>query len=87
MTTNEMHEIRTRYHDANGKLHAHLELFGDHLAEQNGWSDLSGHEAVRFHLLKTHHWTPAQVQSMSFDDLRFAMTEELAAWRAPTTLR
>ncbi|WP_157680989.1 hypothetical protein BGP89_14045 [Luteimonas sp. JM171] len=78
-----MHQVRQRYHEANGQLNAQLELFGDELAEKHKWSGLSGHEAVRFYLLKKHHWLPSQVNAMSFDDLRFALTEELSGWRAP----
>ena len=84
MTDKELNEARIQLHTANARLTYLLEIFGDSLAKKHGWKN--GHrglEAVYFFLMERHHWTPAQVRSMSHEDLRFAMSEEIAAWTAP----
>jgi hypothetical protein len=70
----------SRFHlrQLEAELFSHLENLGDRIAEDNHYDDLDGIEAVQYFLMEKHHWTPAQVKSMSWDDLRFAMSQEPA---------
>lgn len=60
-----------------------LEVFGDHLAKREGYKADGGMDAVRYYLMTKFHWLPRDVQSMSPDDLRFALREELEGWTLP----
>ena len=53
--------------------YGHLIKLGDKIAKKLGYRYSAGIEAVQFYLMQFHHWTPAQVRSMSLDDLRFAI--------------
>lgn len=84
----DTNEIRWRLHQAQGALAYTLVVFGDGLRKKQGWkNDLSGIDAVHYYLMQKHHWTPAQVRSMSYDDLRFALTEEMQGWTLPADAR
>lgn len=82
MTNESMTDVRQELANAQAALHVHLETFGDLLAKRKGWTNVSGIEAVQYFLMQKHHWLPAQVKSLSWDDLQFAMSEELEAARA-----
>ena len=58
-----------------------LEDFGDDLAKREGYQTIDGMEAVRFYLMQKHNWLPSQVNSMSSEDLRFALTKEMGDWK------
>lgn len=63
---------------AEAHLNYSLEVFGDSLRKMHDWKNtLDGLEAVRYYLMQKHHWTPSQLQAMSLEDLRFALTEEM----------
>ena len=49
---------------------------GTQLAEQEGYKDLDGLDAIRYYLMQKHNWLPAQVKALNFDDLYFAMSQE-----------
>lgn len=83
MASKEMNEIRRRSHEAQGGLNYFLEVFGDHLAVRQGYKAHDGLEAVRFYLMEKYRWLPREVNSMSMDDLRFALAEELSGWSVP----
>ena len=76
-------EVRLQIHILDGKALFHLEIFGDQLAEKHGYRDLSGLEAVRYYLMQKHNWLPRDVNSMSGEELRFAMTMEMQGWTVP----
>ncbi|MEN1941039.1 hypothetical protein WCE39_08090 [Luteimonas sp. MJ174] len=78
---------RSGLHQAQGQLAYLMELFGDELAAKQGWKRLDGIQAVRYYLMQKHNWLPAQVNSMSQDDLEFAMTQEMQGWTAEKALR
>lgn len=85
---NERNKTRKALHDAQGNLTYSMEVFGDHLAKQLGYkSGLDGLNAVRYYLMQKHHWLPREVNAMSHDDLRFALSEELAGWTLPAVAR
>ncbi len=87
MTTESMHEIRRRLHDANSGLNYSLECFGDALAKREGYKRLDGMEAIHYFLMQRHHWLPSVVRAMSHDDLRFALHQELEGWTLPKAAR
>lgn len=85
---NERNKVRQELRNAEAGLTYSLEVFGDALAKREKYkSDLDGLDAVRYYLMQKHHWLPRDVNSMSFDDLRFALSEELAAWTLPKAAR
>jgi len=85
---NELNEARHGLHVAEGNLKYSLVVFGDHLAKREKYrSGLDGLDAVHFYLMQKHGWLPRDVRSMSDDDLRFAMSEELAGWTLPKDAR
>ncbi|MGV1097818.1 hypothetical protein ACUUL3_00210 [Thiovibrio sp. JS02] len=66
-----------------GKLKYSLNRFGDHIAKREKYKELKGIDAVHFYLIQKYHWLPSQVRSMSDDDLRFVLTEEMQGWTLP----
>lgn len=79
----EMREVNKRLHEANAQLDHLLEVFGDTLAKRQGYKSVSGLEAIHLYLIDKHHWLPRDVLSMSFHDIRFALSEELHGWTLP----
>lgn len=77
-TTRELERIK-------GEMAFHLAVFGDTLAEREGYREYSGIEAVHFYLCNKYHWLPSVVQSMSNDDLRFLLGEEMRDWTLPNS--
>lgn len=71
----DLNDARARLHHASADLTVILEQQGDLIAKHHGWS-VSGLDAVRYHLMQKHHWTPAELFAMSNDHLHFAMSEE-----------
>lgn len=70
----------------NGKNEYHLALFGDHIAEREGYKALEGIEAVHFYICHKFRWTPSQVRGMAPADLEFLLTEEKQGWHVPKEL-
>ena len=60
-----------------------LHLFGKHLAQREGYKANTGLDAVRFHLVQKHHWTPAQARALSVPDLEWLLSEDMVDWNAP----
>lgn len=85
--TREQLDNARRLHDATAGLDFCLDVFGDHLAQRENYRSVDGLDAVRFHLMQRHHWTPAQVRAMSPEDLRFALSEEMHGWTLPAAAR
>ncbi len=61
---------------AEADLIAHLHRCGNEIAKKHKYRGLEGLEAVRYFLMQKHNWTPAQVRSLNYDDLRFAMSQD-----------
>jgi hypothetical protein len=76
-----------RLHDANGGLNYHLHVFGITLAKQQGYGDIDGMEAIYLYLINKHHWLPRDVRSMSQEDMRLALHQEMQGWTAPSAAR
>lgn len=84
MTTKKQHYTTiSRLHEAKCGLNYCLEVFGDHIAAREGYKSVAGLDAVHFYLVQKHHWLVRDVKSMSMDDLRFVLTEELQGWTLP----
>ena len=86
--TNEIKLIDAiaKCHEATAKLNTLLEAFGDELAKRNKYRSVHGIDAVRFFLVQKHHWLPSVVSAMTFDDLRFALSEEMHGWKVPKNI-
>jgi hypothetical protein len=87
MKKNDKYKILRDLHRTQGELAYYLEVFGDELANRNGYKDHDGMDAIYFYLVEKYHWPPSQVRSMSHDDLRFLLEEEMHGWSAPKAAR
>lgn len=65
----------------------YLEVFGNYLAEREGYRELDGMKAIHYYLIQKHHWLPKDVRSMCIEDIRFLMCEEMVDWCAPPESR
>jgi hypothetical protein len=85
----ERYEVLKRNHKAQGDLAYCLAVFGDTLAKREKYKDigLTGMDAVHFYLVQKFHWLPRDVKSMSAEDVRFVLSEEMASWTMPTSAR
>lgn len=83
MNTKEYFKTRKRLHEAEGDLAYSLDVFGDHIAEREGYKELNGIEAVQFYIVQKFKWVPSVVRSMSYEDLRFVLSEEMSGWTLP----
>ncbi|NGZ86427.1 hypothetical protein [Duganella aceris] len=83
----EIYENKRRYHEASGGLNYGLEVFGDVIAEREGYRSVKGIDAVHFYLIHKFSWLPRDVIGMSFEHLRFVLSEELEGWTLPPAAR
>lgn len=82
---NERNQTLHRLYQNEGVLAYHLAMFGDFIANREGYKsgDLQGMKAVHFYLIQKHNWLPRDVKAMSYDDLRFVLAEEMQGWTLP----
>jgi hypothetical protein len=80
-------EATRRLREVEGQRAFHLDLFGDHLAEREGYKEHKGREALHYYLVQKHHWLPSQARSLSWDDLQFLFDEEMSGWHVPPQFR
>lgn len=66
-----------------GERAYYLELFGDALANREGYKRHLGMDALHYYLVQKHHWLPSQVRALNRDDLHFLFDEEMTGWTAP----
>ncbi len=83
----QRYKILKQKYAAQGNLAYYLELFGNFLAEREGYKQLDGMEAIYFYIVQKYHWMPKDVRSMNFDDIRFLLSEEMVDWTAPPESR
>lgn len=83
----QLNDSRKRLHSTQGDLAYLLEVFGDTLAQREGYQDINGMEAIYLYLIRTHHWLPRDVRAMNQDDLRLALHQELQGWTLPPAAR
>lgn len=83
----ERYEIAQKLHSSQGGLSYFLDVFGDTLAKREGYKSLHGMEAIYFYLIHKFSWLPRDVRSMSIEDIRFVLSEEMDGWSAPKAAR
>ncbi len=83
----QRYKILKQKYATQGNLAYFLELFGNFLAEREGYKELDGMEAIYFYLVHKFRWMPKDVRSMSFEDIRFMLSEEMVDWTAPPESR
>lgn len=84
MTQQDRYNILRRLHESEGNLAFHLAVFGDTIARREQYkSGLDGIEAVHFYLVHKFGWTPANVRAMSYEDMRFVLSEEMHGFTLP----
>ena len=83
----ELTQASARIHYYDGAMNFNLQLFGNELAVREGYKVYDGLDAIRFYLMKKYCWLPRDVKAMSFEDLRFAMAEEMHGWTIPLDAR
>jgi hypothetical protein len=83
----ERYQTLKKLHEAEGGLDYSLHVFGDALAKREGYKNLDGIEAIHFYLIEKHSWLPRDVRSMSNEDLRFVLCQEMEGWVLPLEAR
>lgn len=85
----ERYEILNRLYEAEGGLNYSLAVFGDFIAKREKYKDpaLNGIDAVRYYLIHKFGWLPRDARSMTFEDIRFVLSEELHGWTLPKDAR
>ncbi|MBO6892854.1 MAG: hypothetical protein JJ866_13005 [Roseibium sp.] len=78
-----IYEATYRLERVNADLNFGLVVFGDRLAQREGYKEHKGVEAIQFYLVQKHNWLPSQVKAMSPEDLRFCVAEEMSGWTLP----
>jgi hypothetical protein len=81
------YDVLKRLYRTHGDLAYLLAVFGDHIAQREGYKSLEGMDAVHYYVIAKFKWLPRDVRSMSYDDLRLVLTEELEGWVAPEEAR
>lgn len=70
-----------------GQRAFHLDLFGDFIAEREGYKQHDGMDALHFYLVQKYHWLPAQARALNWEDLHFLFAEEMSGWNIPKEFR
>jgi hypothetical protein len=83
----ERYEIAYRLHAAQGGLAYFLDVYGDAITKREGYKSLQGMEAVHYYLIHKFGWLPRDVRSMSVEDIRFVLSEEMEGWSASKAAR
>lgn len=79
----QKYQIQMRLEDAKAGLAFNLRVFGDTIAEREGYKVHSGVDAVHFYIVNKYCWLPSVVRSMNVDDLSFLLAEEMSGWALP----
>lgn len=87
MRTKEQLKSAKKLHSIQSNINFNIEVFGDHLAEREGYKEHDGIDAIHFYLIQKYNWTPATVRQFSFDDLELLLKEEMHGWTVPKKLR
>ena len=87
MSKKEIYETWYGLRTAEGKLAYMLDVFGDSIAEREGYKSVDGIDAVHLYVIRKYNWLPRDVRSMSAEDLRFVLSEEMHGWTAPKDAR
>lgn len=89
MSNKERYENLRRLYDADGGLNYSLVVFGDTIAKREKYKDmgLTGIDAVYYYLIHKFNWLPRDVRAMTFEDIRFVLSEEMHGWTQPKDAR
>lgn len=83
MSDKERYQVLRKLYGAGGDLAYSLAVFGDHLAKREGYKENHDMDAVVFYLVHKFSWPVSQVRGMSFEDMRFVLSEEMSGWTMP----
>jgi hypothetical protein len=84
MSNRELYDSTRRLLHTEADLALQLHVFGDSLQERDGFpAGLMGIEAVHFLLIQKYRWLPRDVKSMSAEDMRLALADEMDDWVLP----
>lgn len=83
----EKYQTLKKLYLTEGEMVYHLAVFGDFIAEREGYKDHTDMDAIYFYLVQKYSWPPAQVRGMSFEDIRFVLAEEMQGWTLPKDAR
>jgi hypothetical protein len=83
----QSHEAAYRLEMATAGLNYSLRVFGDHLAQTHGFKVHRGLDAVCYYVIQKYNWLPRDVRTMSSEDLRFLLEEEMSDWILPPESR
>jgi hypothetical protein len=81
-TISPFNESRLGFRRAEGHINYFLDLFGDHIAEREGYRGINGMEAIHFYLIHKFGWLPRDVKSMSLEDVGFVLSQEMEEYQA-----
>ena len=84
---NQDYEILKNLEDAKAGLAYSLAVFGDELAKAQQYKEHKGIDAIHFYLIEKFNWLPSVVRSMTTDDMRFCLAEEMSGWVLPPNAR
>lgn len=87
MRDREYYKASKKVYENQGALAFNLDVFGDEIAKREGYKELNGIDAIYFYLVHKFKWQPSVVRGMSFEDIRFVLTEELSGWTLPKEAR
>ena len=87
LRSKEQYQVTNRLYEATSQLAYMLDVFGDTIASREQYKTLNGIEAVHFYICHKFHWQPSIVRSMTHEDLRFLLSEEMHQWTAPVVAR
>jgi hypothetical protein len=82
-----LQQATRRLREVEGQQAFYLDLFGDFIAQQEGYKSHKGVDALHYYLVQKHHWLPRDVRSLSWDDLHFLFDEEMSGWTVPSEFR
>jgi hypothetical protein len=85
--SHERYKCIRKKHTARGHRTYYLELFGNFLAEREGYKQLDGMDAIHFYLVQKFRWMPKDVRAMNYDDISLLLSQEMADWTAPVESR
>jgi hypothetical protein len=83
----ELNNNRLGIRKSEAHLNYYLDVFGDYIAKREGYRKLSGIDAVHYYLIHRFGWLPRDVRSMSPEDLRFVLDQEMDEWEVPEDAR
>ncbi len=83
----ELEKQTKRLYDARGVAYYHLALFGDFIADREGYKELTEMEAIYFYIAQKHSWTTTYVKRLPFEELESLLIEERYGWTIPPDAR